>query len=140
MYRCLLALYKGSLSTCTPSEEPAPALLGLFSLVTLFAHQGSAGGGRPAATDDLVPQETSDFADVLALVRKELWAQEQQTFLWVAFSDRHGQSPTGLCGTYDQRGLLRGVNGKSRGLRSLFSETRHLRSGTICYGQSSQQT
>lgn len=52
-----------------------PALLGLFSLVTLWAH-------RPmGATGDLVrqaawyPKPLPTFSDALALVRRELWAQ-----------------------------------------------------------------
>jgi hypothetical protein len=52
-----------------------PALLGLFSLVTLFAQQ------RMTQTADAVGQAGwyykayPTFADALALVRKELWAQ-----------------------------------------------------------------
>ena len=50
--------------------------MGLFSLVTLFAHQRMArsiGAVRRAAWY-LKPCPT--FSDALALVRKELWAQE----------------------------------------------------------------
>jgi hypothetical protein len=32
-------------------------------------------------------------------------------FLQVAFSDRDGKSPKGICGTPNRGGLLRGVNG-----------------------------
>ena len=49
-------------------------LLGLFSLVTLFAHHQTrqvAGAFRPAAWYRK-PHPT--FADALALARKELWA------------------------------------------------------------------
>jgi hypothetical protein len=51
-----------------------PALLGIFSLVTLFAHQGmerSTVGVRPGAW---YPRPHPTFADALALVREELWA------------------------------------------------------------------
>ncbi len=54
-----------------------PALLGLFSLVTLFAHRqmtGAAGAFRRVAW---YHKAHPTFADALALVRKELWAQEQ---------------------------------------------------------------
>ena len=54
-----------------------PALLGLFSLVTLFAHRRmvwTAGTIRQAAW---YHKRHPTFADALALVRKELWAAEQ---------------------------------------------------------------
>ena len=60
-------------------RRTTPALLGLFSLVTLFAHgrmtQETAGDFRQAAW---YRKTRPTFADVLALVRKELlWAQEE---------------------------------------------------------------
>jgi hypothetical protein len=54
------------------------ALLGLFSLVTLFAHRRmvqAAGVFRRQAA--WYHKSYPTFADALALVRKELWAQEQ---------------------------------------------------------------
>jgi hypothetical protein len=57
-------------------RRTTPALLGLFSLVTLFAH------GRMREAADAFRQAAwyhkshPTFADALALVRKELWAQE----------------------------------------------------------------
>jgi hypothetical protein len=58
-------------------RRTTPALLGLFSLVTLFA-QGrmtqAAGAFRRAAC---YHKGYPTFADALALVRKELWAQEE---------------------------------------------------------------
>jgi hypothetical protein len=58
-------------------RRTTPALLGLFSLITLFA-QGrmaqAAGAFRRAAW---YHKRAPTFADALALVRKELWAQEQ---------------------------------------------------------------
>jgi hypothetical protein len=50
-----------------------PALLGLFSLITLFAHSlmAQAGSFRQAAW---YRKAHPTFADALALVRKELWA------------------------------------------------------------------
>jgi hypothetical protein len=58
-------------------RRTAPALLGLFSLVTLFAHQymayKSANSVRRAAWYD---KQRPTFSEALALVRKELWARE----------------------------------------------------------------
>jgi hypothetical protein len=58
-----------------------PALLGLFSLVTMFAHQ------RMRQAADAFRRQAAwyhkrhpTFADAIALVRKELWAQEERTF------------------------------------------------------------
>jgi DDE superfamily endonuclease len=61
-------------------RRTTPALLGLFSVVTLFAHRQmvrAAGAFRRAAW---YHKRHPTFADALALVRKELWAQEEQTF------------------------------------------------------------
>jgi hypothetical protein len=60
-------------------RRTTPALLGLFSVVTLFAHQRmvQVGAFRQAAW---YHKRHPTFADALALVRKELWAQEEQTF------------------------------------------------------------
>ncbi len=57
------------------SLRTTPALLGLFSLVTLWAHprMGLTGGlVRQAAW---YPKPLPTFSDALALVRRELWAQ-----------------------------------------------------------------
>ncbi|MCA1838260.1 MAG: transposase [Actinobacteria bacterium] len=57
-------------------RRTTPALLGLFSLVALFAHQRmaqTAGAVRQAAW---YRKAHPSFADALALVRKELWAHE----------------------------------------------------------------
>jgi hypothetical protein len=61
-------------------RRTTPALLGLFSLVTLFAHRRmrqAAGALRQAAW---YRKRHPTFSDALAMVRKELWAQEEQTF------------------------------------------------------------
>jgi hypothetical protein len=58
-------------------RRTTPALLGLFSLVTLLAHDRmtqAAGALRRAAW---YHKSHPTFADALALVRKELWAQEE---------------------------------------------------------------
>ena len=58
-------------------RRTTPVLLRLFSLVTLFAHgrmRQAAGTFRRAAW---YHKRHPTFADALALVRKELWAQEE---------------------------------------------------------------
>jgi hypothetical protein len=58
-------------------RRTTPVLLGLFSLITLFAQSRmaqAAGSFRQAAW---YHKSHPTFADALALVRKELWAQEQ---------------------------------------------------------------
>jgi hypothetical protein len=58
-------------------RRTTPALLGLFSLVTLLAHRQmtqAAGAFRQAAC---YHKSHPTFSDALALVRKELWAQKQ---------------------------------------------------------------
>jgi hypothetical protein len=62
-------------------RRTTPALLGLFSLIALFAHQRmrqAAGAFRRRAA--WYHKRHPTFADALALVRKELWAQEERTF------------------------------------------------------------
>jgi hypothetical protein len=61
-------------------QRTTPALLGLFSLVTLFAHRWMrqpAGALRQAAW---YRKRDPTFSDALAVVHKALWAQEEQTF------------------------------------------------------------
>jgi hypothetical protein len=62
-------------------RRTTPALLGLFSLIALFAHRRmrqAAGAFRRQAA--WYHKRHPTFADALALVRKELWAQEERTF------------------------------------------------------------
>lgn len=57
-------------------RRTTPALLGLFSLVTVLAHQRMAQSTEPRrAAWYSKPYPT--FSDALALVRRELWAQEK---------------------------------------------------------------
>ena len=59
-------------------RRTTPALLGLFSLVTLFAHgrmMRAAGVFRRQAA--WYHKRDPTFSDALAMVRKELWAQER---------------------------------------------------------------
>jgi hypothetical protein len=62
-------------------RRTTPALLGLFSLVALFTHQRmvqASGVFRRRA--GWYHKAHPTFADALAMMRKELWAQEEQTF------------------------------------------------------------
>jgi hypothetical protein len=61
----------------TAIRRTAPALLALFSLVTLFAHRQMAqGGSRTIRRAAWYEKSRPTFSDALALVRKELWTQE----------------------------------------------------------------
>ena len=55
-----------------------PALLGLVSLVTLFAQQHGAGPAASSRQAAWYPKALPTFVDALALLRRELWAH--QTF------------------------------------------------------------
>jgi hypothetical protein len=57
-------------------RRTTPALLGLFSLVTLFAHRQEAHFSSATRRAAWYDKEHPTFSDALALVRKELWAQE----------------------------------------------------------------
>jgi DDE superfamily endonuclease len=52
-----------------------PALLGLFSLVTLFAHQRTAGPTASVRQATWYQKTQPTFADALALLRRALWAE-----------------------------------------------------------------
>jgi hypothetical protein len=56
-------------------RRTTPALLGLFSLVTLVAHPHLAAGGH-ARQAAWYPKPLPTFADALALVRRQLWRHE----------------------------------------------------------------
>ena len=57
-------------------RRATPALLGLFSLVTLFAHRHRAGLGAGVRQAAWYHKTLPTFADALALLRRELWAHE----------------------------------------------------------------
>jgi hypothetical protein len=50
-----------------------PALLGLFSLITLFAHQLLQGQDLPLRQAAWYPKTVATFSDTLAFVRQQLW-------------------------------------------------------------------
>jgi hypothetical protein len=56
-------------------RRTAPALLALFSVVTLFADQHMAKSARTVRRTAWYRKPYPTFSDALALVRKELWAQ-----------------------------------------------------------------
>jgi hypothetical protein len=56
-------------------RRTTPALLGLFSIVTLFAHQRMTRSGWVIPQAAWYRKSRPTFSDALALVRKELWAQ-----------------------------------------------------------------
>ena len=55
-------------------RRTTPALLGLFSLITLFAHQRMARSTEPLRRLAWYRKPHPTFSDALALVRKDLWA------------------------------------------------------------------
>jgi hypothetical protein len=55
-------------------RRTTPALLGLFSLVTLFAHRQMTEAACAFRRAAWYHKAHPTFADALALVRKELWA------------------------------------------------------------------
>jgi hypothetical protein len=58
-------------------RRTAPVLLGLFSMVTLFAHQSMAKSANAAVRRAAwYEKQRPTFSDALALVRKVLWARE----------------------------------------------------------------
>ncbi len=58
----------------------APALMALFSVVALFAHQKRARMRRTVRKAAWYEKERPTFSDALAVVRKELWSQQEATF------------------------------------------------------------
>jgi hypothetical protein len=57
-------------------QRTAPALLGLFSVVTLLAHQHMAKGEGSVRRTAWYDKTRPTFSDALALVRRKLWSQE----------------------------------------------------------------
>jgi len=64
----------------TAVKRTAPAHLALFSVVTLFAHQEKARMPELVRRAAWYDKEHPTFSDALALVRRELWAQQEATF------------------------------------------------------------
>jgi len=64
----------------TAIRRTAPALLTLFSVVALFAHQRKVRMPQAVRRAAWYEKEHPTFSDALALVRRELWAQREATF------------------------------------------------------------
>jgi hypothetical protein len=75
-------------------RRTAPALLGLFSLVTLLAHRQTARSPATVRRAAWYDKSYPTFSDALALVRKELWSQE--TFCGSPSRDDTVKVPRGL--------------------------------------------
>ena len=58
-------------------RRTTPALLGLFSLVTLLTHRRMAQSTETPQRAAWYRKPYPTFSDALALVRRELWAQEE---------------------------------------------------------------
>lgn len=74
-------------------RRTTPALLGLFSLVALLAHERMAAPTRPIRQAAWYRKDRPTFADALALVRRELW---QQTFHMSSCADEAIKVPRAL--------------------------------------------
>lgn len=61
-------------------QRTAPALFTLFSVVALFAHQRKERMPQAVQRAAWYGKEHPTFSDALALVRKELWRQQEATF------------------------------------------------------------
>jgi hypothetical protein len=91
-------------------ERTTPALLGLFSLIALFAHQwmrqaaSAFGARRPGTIRGIPPSPTRSRVGAKGAVGT-------CDFLRVARGGRHDKSSKGFHGTPNRGGLLRGVNG-----------------------------
>ena len=89
-----------------------PALLGLFSLVTLLAHPHLRERSDPIRQAAWYRKRAPTFADALAVVRREIWAQA--TFRMSGDDARYDQSPACAPRTLDRDALLRRLIGESR--------------------------
>jgi hypothetical protein len=85
-------------------RRTTPALLGLFSLVTLFADRQMRGGGSLATSGGLVPQEASHLLRRFGVDAKG--AVGRCDFLRVARTERHDKGSKGIRGTTNRGGLL----------------------------------
>jgi len=91
-------------------RRTTPALMGLFSLITLFAHR------RMTPSTEETIRRAAWYRKPTPDLLRCLGAGTQGfvgkcDFLRVACAERHGKTPTSISGTSNRRGLLRGVNG-----------------------------
>jgi hypothetical protein len=92
-------------------RRTAPALLGLFSLVTLFAHRHMAKGMHGVRRTACYDKRHPSFSDALALVRREFVGTRRGDFLRLGAGKRDGKSPAGVHGKAKRSGLLYGMIG-----------------------------
>ena len=102
-------------------RRTAPVLLGLFSMVTLFANGYMAKKKKKKKKKKNAnavvrgaawyKKQRPTFSEALALVRKELFVGAGSDFLRVARANRYAKSPGGIGATTNRCGLLHGVNG-----------------------------
>jgi hypothetical protein len=98
-------------------RRTTPALLGLFSLVTLFAHPSADGAEHgDAAAGSVVPQTLPDFLRCTRAGGQRVVGAGGD-FLQVSPRSGHGKSAAGVRGTLNRDTLLRGVNCQSRAYR-----------------------
>lgn len=71
-----------------------PALLALFSLVTLIAHQHTKRHKLPIRQAAWYHKTQPTFSDALALVRRQIWQHE--CFPWVASPSDHSKMPAAV--------------------------------------------
>ena len=86
-----------------------PALLGLFSLVTLFAAPAHGAASRPRPAGGLVPQAAADLLRCAGPGPPRTVGAAG--FLLSAARPRHGKSPPRVRGALDRDPLLRRLNG-----------------------------
>ena len=72
-------------------QRTTPVLLGLFSLVTLLAHQQAAAGSLTVRQAAWYRKTTPTFSDALAAVRRQLW---RYTYSCSSPEKGEGQKPT----------------------------------------------
>lgn len=89
------------------------ALLGLFSMVRLWAGQWAQEDTLPVGQAVWYRKPQPTFADSIALVRQQVWRLDP--FSHAAYDSRYGANPTHIAGMLDRYSLLRRVNGQSRG-------------------------
>jgi hypothetical protein len=92
-------------------RRSAPALLALFSVVTLLAHQHMTKGAQTVRRTGLVPQELSDLLRRIGLGAQGV-VRSRADFLRVTAGGRHAKSPKAVRRTVNRRALLRSVNGQ----------------------------
>ncbi len=86
-------------------RRTTPALLGLFSLVTLLAHERMTDHATAVRQAAWYRNERPTFANALALVRRELWHHEG--FQTSPCTEEDRQTPARLRGTPDRGALPR---------------------------------